>query len=196
MTLNTPTLTTQRLILRKFTREDTQALFELLKDEEVNRFLPWFPLQSIEEAQAFLQSRFMAYYQKPQAYRYALCLKTDNRPIGYVCLGDEESRDFGYCIKKEHWNKGLVTEGAGAVMTQIKKGGLDYITATHDVNNPQSGRVMKKLGMDYRYSYQELWQPKNIAVTFRMYQLDFTTGQNQSYRGYWQQYPEHFIEKL
>ncbi len=38
--MNTPTLETDRLILRKFTENDIEALFLILKDEEVNRFLP------------------------------------------------------------------------------------------------------------------------------------------------------------
>ena len=48
---NTPTLLTPRLILRRFTPEDAPALFALLRDEEVNTFLPWFPVKTLEEAQ-------------------------------------------------------------------------------------------------------------------------------------------------
>lgn len=55
---------------------------------------------------------------------------------------------------------------------------------------------MKKIGMDYQYSYKELWQPKNRLVTFRMYQLNFDKKQDGVYLGYWQKYPEHFIEKI
>ena len=43
---NTPALKTPRLILRKFTERDIGALFFILKDEEVNKFLPWYPLSS------------------------------------------------------------------------------------------------------------------------------------------------------
>ena len=39
--MNTPALETERLILRKFTEKDMEALFLILKDEEVNQFLPW-----------------------------------------------------------------------------------------------------------------------------------------------------------
>ena len=38
--MNTPTLKTERLTLRKFTEQDMEALFFILRDEEVNRFLP------------------------------------------------------------------------------------------------------------------------------------------------------------
>lgn len=59
---------------------------------------------------------------------------------------------------------------------------MQYITATHDVNNPRSGNVMKRLGMLYKYSYIEQWQPKNIPVTFRMYQLNFNKNDEFVYR--------------
>lgn len=36
--MNTPTLETARLILRRFTAQDMEALFRILEDEEVNRF--------------------------------------------------------------------------------------------------------------------------------------------------------------
>ena len=191
---NTPTIETERLILRKFTSTDDTALLELLQDEEVNTFLPWFPLKTREEAQRFLQERFLAYYDKPSAYRYAICLREDEAPIGYVWLSDGDSHDFGYGLKKAFWHQGLVTEASKAEVDRIEKAGYPYITATHDVNNPRSGAVMKKLGMTYRYSYVEQWQPKDVPVTFRMYQRNFTGGEDETYRQYWNQYAVHFVE--
>lgn len=192
--MNTPGIETDRLILRQFTAADTPALFELLRDEEVNRFLPWFPLTSLEQAEEFLRGRFLRYYDKPSAFRCAVCLKEEDWPIGYVWLSDGESHDFGYALKKEYWRKGLVTEASMAVIERIRQAGYPYITATHDVNNPRSGEVIKKLGMAYKYSYLEQWQPKNIPVTFRMYQLNFDGRADRTYLGYWDRYETHFIE--
>lgn len=191
---NTPTLQTERLILRRFVPGDAGALFSLLRDEEVNTFLPWFPLTTPEEAERFLQERFFAYYDKPSAYRYALCLREDDIPVGYICLSNDESHDFGYSLKKEFWHRGLVTEGARAVVERIRAAGYPYITATHDVHNPRSGGVMKKLGMSYRYSYVEQWQPKNIPVTFRMYQVNLDGCTGRVYREYWDKAQTRFIE--
>ena len=191
---NTPTLQTERLILRRFVPGDAGALFSLLRDEEVNTFLPWFPLTTPEEAERFLQERFFAYYDKPSAYRYALCLREDDIPIGYICLSNDESHDFGYSLKKEFWHRGLVTEGARAVVERIRAAGYPYITATHDVHNPRSGGVMKKLGMTYRYSYVEQWQPKNIPVTFRMYQVNLDGCTGRVYREYWDKAQTRFVE--
>lgn len=53
---------------------------------------------------------------------------------------------------------------------------------------------MQKIGMTYRYSYEEQWQPKNIRVTFRLYQLDFSPQAGESYKGYWDASEVRFIE--
>ena len=193
---NSPTLYTQQLILRQFNEMDLPALYDLLKDGEVNTFLPWLPVENMEEAKNFLHSRFLNYYKQPSAYRYAICLKEDNKPIGYVCLSEDISHDFGYALKKDCWHKGYATQSAHAVIQRLKKDGYSYITATHDINNPRSGEVMKRIGMKYKYSYIEQWQPKNIKVTFRMYQLNLDGNKDRTYMGYWDKYEEHFIENL
>ena len=194
--MNTPTLETKRLILRKFTEKDIEALFLILKDKEVNTFLPWYPMKNLEQAKKFYEERYTFTYLKPQGYAYAICLKSDNFPIGYIKVDMEEPHDFGYGLRKEFWHQGIVSEAAKAVVEQVKKDGLPYITATHDVNNPRSGNVMKKVGMKYCYSYEELWQPKGFFVTFRMYQLNFDGHDDFVYKKYWDMYENHFVEKI
>ena len=51
-------LETERLILRNFHKSDMDALFALLRDEEVNTFLPWFPVKNMEETRNFYEQRF------------------------------------------------------------------------------------------------------------------------------------------
>ena len=106
----------------------------------------------------------------------------------------EEHHDFGYGLRKEFWYQGIMTEAGKAVVAQVKKDGLPYITATHDRNNPRSGGVMKNIGMKYQYSYEEQWQPKDIIVTFRMYQLNFDEREDRVYQKYWDNSNIHFIE--
>lgn len=194
--MNTPTLETERLILRKFTEDDLEALFLILKDEEVNKFLPWYPMKNLEETIRFYEERYAQKYRQPQAYAYAICLKSDNYPIGYIKVDMEEHHDFGYGLRKEFWHKGITTEAGKAVIEQVKKDGLPYITATHDRNNPRSGMVMQACGMKYCYTYEERVQPKNIPVFFRMYQLNFTASDDFVYKKYWNMYSNHFVENL
>jgi RimJ/RimL family protein N-acetyltransferase len=151
---NSPDILTDRLILRRFHEKDAKAIFEILSDKEVNEFLPWFLPESLEDARRHLRENYLKKYEIPVGFFYAICLKNDNVPIGYIKVSDGDSHDFGYGLKKEHWHKGFVTEASKAVVEQIRKSGIPYITATHDVNNPRSGNVMKNIKMIYLYSYE------------------------------------------
>lgn len=193
---NTPVIETERLRLRRFTERDAEALFTILSDPEVNQFLPMFPLASLEEAGQYLKEHYLSTYEQPSGYHYAVCLKTDDIPIGYINVSDDDSHDLGYGLKKEFWKMGIMTEACRALIRKLKTTDLPYITATHDRKNPGSGRVMEKIGMIYQYSYEEQWQPKDILVIFRMYQLNFDGDQDRVYKKYWNKYPVHFIEKL
>ena len=132
---------------------------------------------------------------KDDVYRFAVCLKEDDIPIGEIHASQDESRDLGFVLKKEFWRRGIMTEAVNAVIERLMRDKVPYITATHDIHNPRSGAVMKKAGMRYCYSYEEDWQPKNIRVTFRMYQRNLDGKDERIYRGYWNKYPSHFVER-
>ncbi len=191
---NTPVLETERLILRKFTENDIEALLDIYGDPEVNTFLPWFPIKTMDEARIVFEENYAQEYKKMRGYRYAVCLKSDNVPVGYVHVSTDESYDLGYGLRKEFWHKGIMTEAATAVVQQVKEDGYSYITATHDVRNPHSGALMKRLGMNYQYTYEEQWQPKGIPVTFRMYQLNFDNESIRRYDRYWIVSKVHYVE--
>lgn len=192
--LNITELETERLVLRKFTYRDIPALFHILHDEEVNRFLPWYPVQTLKEAKLFYEEKYASEYSNCQSYAYAICLKDDTSPVGCMKVDVTEPYDFGYYLKRDLWNRGIATEAGLAVVGKVKKDGLPYLTATHDRNNPASGRVMRNVGMEYQYSYMEKWQPKNILVTFRMYQINLDGDKSRIYKKYWDGSAVHFIE--
>ena len=195
MHANTPPLQTARLMLRKFTDGDMDAFYRIFSDAEANRFLPWFPLRSAAQARRFFEERYAAKYAQPRAYAYAVCLKSDDVPIGYVNVDMDDAHDLGYGLRTEFWHRGIISEAAAAVVAQVRKDGLPYITATHDRDNPRSGGVMEKLGMRYQYSYEEQWQPKNALVTFRMYQLNLDGNGARVYKKYWDASAVHFVER-
>lgn len=56
---NTPELETGRLILRRFSEFDIDAIYSIFGDERANRFLPWFPIKSRGEAEDFFQRRYL-----------------------------------------------------------------------------------------------------------------------------------------
>lgn len=177
-------LESSRLLLRPFEHGDLPAFFKIFSDSAVNRFLPWFPLKSMEEAELFWRERYALSGPGAGGYHYAVCLREDNRPIGYVNLGTGGAYDLGYGLLEEFWHRGIMTEACRAVVRRAAQDGIPYVTATHDRQNPLSGRVMVRLGMRYCYSYEEQWQPKDFPVVFRLYQLNLDGQAGRVYEGY------------
>ena len=52
---DTDRMETDRLLLRRFSGEDAEALLAFLGDPEVNEFLPMFPLRDAAEAERYLR---------------------------------------------------------------------------------------------------------------------------------------------
>lgn len=180
---------TTRLKIRPFTLEDCDAFYHIMRDEKVNTYLPWFVLTSLSQAKEMLENKYI----NGSGIHYAICVKENNIPIGYVSISDDEAHDFGYGLRQDFWHKGIASEACLGVIQHIKDK-LPFVTATHDIDNIHSGQVMRKLGFQYQYTYEEQWMPKNIMVTFRMYQLNFKHPQA-VYQEYWNMYENHYIEE-
>ena len=183
---NIPILRAGRTLLRPFSTADAPDVLNLLSDAEVTAFLPMFTLHSLAEAQSFLRNE--------NRRLWAVCPQGTDAPAGYICVGREEPFDLGYALQRRFRGCGVITGASKAALGYLKAEGVPYVTATHDVNNPRSGAVMRRLGMAYCYSYREQWQPKDISVVFRLYQIPLADANAKTYMGYWERYPEHFIE--
>ena len=46
------------------------------------------------------REKYASKYTLPQGYMYAICLKKDNFPIGYIKVDIDEPHDFGYGLRK------------------------------------------------------------------------------------------------
>lgn len=197
---NSPRIETERLILRKFCDQDIGDLHEILKDDIVNTYLPWFVSRNKDDTKRFLYERIYKEYQKKVSYFYAIELKLTHQVIGYIDVSDiddkEKCGDLGYGIHRNYWKRGIASESANALIQQLKDDGFDYVYATCDQQNIASGKVMQKCGMTYQYSYKEDWQPKNKTVIFRLYQLNFDNHKERVFMKFWNMYPHHFIEEI
>ncbi|RAX57314.1 GMP synthase (glutamine-hydrolyzing) [Helicobacter monodelphidis] len=183
---NTPRLDTKRLILRRFEASDLRAIFEIYSDEATNVYLPCFVCENLAQAQNIFAQKYQAIYAKKQGYKYAICLKNENIPIGYVHIECEPPYDLGYALRSEFWGNGYAFEALSAVLDEAREN-LPYISATHDIQNTKSGALMCRLGMPRYYAYKEHWQPKNKEVVFCYHQFNF--AQNvEIYRGYLTKY--------
>ena len=60
---------------------------------------PWFPIKTLEDAKTLYEENYAREYKKMRGYRYAVCLKTDNIPVGYVHVSIDDSYDLGYGLR-------------------------------------------------------------------------------------------------
>ncbi len=166
---------TDRLILRRLTEADAENILTIYGDEETVKYKPMYALKDLTSANAYL-SELMKDYEDELNYLYGICLKDDpeRKVIGCIRVGVHEPYEMGYTIRRDLWNHGIASEAAKAVLHRIRRDQvLPYVIATHDENNPASGKVMEHAGMTYQKAYREQWMPKNIPVVFRLYRIDF-----------------------
>ncbi len=148
----TQVLETDRLILRPFRIEDAENMYHnWASDPEVTRFLTWPPHKSTDMTRAFLAS-VISQYDDPACYCWAIELKDSHELVGNISVvrtrEDIASMDIGYCMGKAWWGKEIMPEALKRVITFLfEEVGVNRIAASHDVNNPKSGRVMDKAGM-------------------------------------------------
>ena len=77
-------LTTQRLLLRAVTREDTQAVFDnWASDDEVSRYLTWLPHKSTADTEAVMDF-WIAEYEKDTCRRYVIQRREDGVLMGMI----------------------------------------------------------------------------------------------------------------
>ena len=148
--LSTPVCDTARLRLRGVMPGDEEALYALLSDERVVRFM-LFPLFTRERA-----GRFVARLQEPPAPGQPpqLVLAITERAggvaiglCGLVVRPEMEEAELWYLLRPASWGQGLVTEAARALVDHgFGPLALHRLWASCLPENPASARVMEKLG--------------------------------------------------
>ena len=152
--LGTKTIETSRLILRRFTLEDVQAMYRnWASDPAVTKYLKW-PTHADEEVSRAVLSDWLSHYGEESYYHWAIVPKDFGQPIGSIAAVHIHDRvgkvEIGYCMSKNWWHQGIMTEALNAVIDFFfEEVGANRVEACHDPNNPNSGAVMKKCGMTY-----------------------------------------------
>jgi ribosomal-protein-alanine N-acetyltransferase len=134
--------------LRPLERSDAAAMFEALNDPQVMNYWDWPGAQSMEEAQAFVDSLCDEVDQGQSIY-WAICLGLDL--IGTCDLSEIDDHhkraDVGFMVIRRHWNKGYAFEAMQAVIgygaRQLK---LERLSARTHSGNAASAALLAKLG--------------------------------------------------
>jgi RimJ/RimL family protein N-acetyltransferase len=136
----------ERLFLRPGWPEDWEELLSRIADEEVVRNLAKVPWPYTADDARWFASQD----QDLRLPHFFVTLPTGSGPaqmIGCVGLGEIEGEvELGYWFARDHWGRGFATEAAKAVLSLAPTLGHRRIVAGHFIDNPASGRVLRKAG--------------------------------------------------
>ncbi|HHV09084.1 MAG TPA: GNAT family N-acetyltransferase [Clostridiales bacterium] len=150
----TNTIETIRLVLRRFRIEDAGAMYRnWAGDPQVCKYLSWGPHRD-EAASRSRIREWVSRYGEQNFYVWAIEIKNQGMPVGSISveISNEQTStcEIGYCIGRDYWNRGIMTEALRAIMHYLFfEIGYVMIQAKHDILNTASGKVMQKAGMKY-----------------------------------------------
>lgn len=147
------TLETDRLRLRPLQDDDAISISTLANDKNVSRYLSSLPYPyRLKDAQEFIK-KSKREYEEGEQLEFAIIKKKSNNLIGMMGLDmsiKHHHGTIGYWIGKKYWGRGYTTEaGFSVVKFAFKELELYRITSHHFHSNPNSGKVMRKIGLKH-----------------------------------------------
>ena len=175
--LGTQAIETERLILRRFVKNDAQAMFENWASRLDNlTYVTWNPHLNVEQTQNSMGSWVISYVEQDY-YKWAICLKDNPEyvigDISLVSVDEENSScEVGYILGMDYWGRGLMTEALKAVLSYcLDEIGFEEVDACYASLNPASGRVMEKAGMTFLKTIPNAVERKGYIADKIYYQI-------------------------
>ena len=166
----TPTLSTERLLLRGAVHADAEQIAELANDAAVASMTTAIPHPyALADAE-----RFVAHSQA-QDWDREPSFVIEHRSFGVVGgigfrPGPNGRPELGYWLGRPFWNRGYATEAARAALDWARRDWRrKLVVAGHFADNPASGQVLVKAGFLYTGDVELRWsQARNGPVRSRM----------------------------
>ena len=137
---------TERLIIRRFSPEDGQDLYEYLSDEDVIFFEPY---KAFGREEAINEAKRRA---ADKAF-WAVCLKENSKLIGNLYFNQQEPNEYktweiGFVFNKNYHGRGYATESAKRILQYgFEECGAHRITAYCSPLNKPSWQLLERLNM-------------------------------------------------
>lgn len=154
-------LETSRVVLRRVTPDDAEALVELDSDPLVVRFTGGRS-SSPETVRDDIIPRWLTYYDRFPAFGFWIAIeKATGAFLGWFHFrpdpdGVEDGVELGYRLRRAAWGHGYGTEVSAAL---VRRGfgelGVRRIYAHADEANRASWRVMEKVGLRYVRTFDD-----------------------------------------
>lgn len=160
-----PILTTERLVLRSLRFEDENEIYELRRNEEVNRFLAREKARTIEDARKFIASILKRVFDN-ESILWSINLKGDDRLIGSVVLYNISIKDsrgeIGYELHPANQGMGIMQEALATVIQfGFEELGFETIEAWPTEDNIRSILLLEKFHFIKEVNDPRLLDPDN-----------------------------------
>lgn len=144
-------ITTKRLLLREFQKEDAAGFFAMNNDAIVLQYTGDVPFADVTAAEAFISG-----YQQYETYgygRWTVLDRTTGEYLGFCGLKyhpETGDIDLGFRFIREYWGKGYATEAAAACLDYaFTTLNLPCVIGRAQAENVASIRVLAKIGMNF-----------------------------------------------
>lgn len=146
---------TERLVLRRATWDDLEAVHRLFSDPRAMRYWSRPEHATLEETRHWL--RFLV---EPAADSLDFLIEKDGEVIGKA--GAWQLPEVGFLLHPDHWGQGLAFEAMTAVIAHVEAAApaLPEFTAEVDPRNAASLRLLARLGFreTHRAKRTLLWK--------------------------------------
>lgn len=168
-------ITTERLILRRFTPGDLPAFVAYRSAPAVARYQSWDSSYSLADAQAFLADQQRLSFGQPGAW---IQLAAVDRATGVlhgdcavkILVDQRATAEIGVTLAPEHQGRGIANEALAAVVDHLfEDHGLHRIYAETDDRNTAVHRLLERLGFRCEARLVEADWFKDEWCTLRTY---------------------------
>ena len=153
--MNLPIIETERLILRPLEVSDAEHIFSTwASDPRVTKFMTYSTHKSSDTTKEWLESVVRNGQDKDFKTEFEMGFqpKESGKLIGSGSAyykPDYDRWSLGYNIAFDYWHQGYTSEAMKALADTLSNMGIKRFIADHAVDNPNSGKVMEKIGMKF-----------------------------------------------
>ena len=135
-------ITTERLTLRRFAQSDRLALKRIFEDQAASPYAKYdTPKAADERSVAEKAARWASFSDSEEHMFFAVCL--EGEMIGYIAMNRrEDGYETGYNFMSAHHGKGYAAESMKALLAEMKKRGVNRVTAGTALLNTPSVRLL------------------------------------------------------
>lgn len=154
-----PVLTTERLILRRITKDDVNALYKMRSNEDIMKYIHKPRPKDTSEIIPLLD-KIDTMIDNNEGVAWAMTLKGDNTMMGHISyhilIKAHYRAEVGYMMQTDHHSKGLMDEALKAVLHYgFYTMGLHSIEGHVNPVNKASRKLLEKNGFVQEAYFKE-----------------------------------------